>query len=148
MTHQLNPFLICFLLTISLLAQVASGQNARIPEKDLADQSAFLEANREMILGNLEKAETLFSGLVRKHPDQAAIFYALAQIQTAREDFPNALTNTRKARKLDPENVWYAILEGDILEQTGRYQDAANLFAQLARSHPKGNTITSSGHSS
>ena len=107
MTHQLNPFLICFLLTISLLAQVASGQNARIPEKDLADQSAFLEANREMILGNLEKAETLFSGLVRKHPDQAAIFYALAQIQTAREDFPNALTNTRKARKLDPENVWY-----------------------------------------
>ena len=50
MTHQLNPFLICFLLTISLLAQVASGQNARIPEKDLADQSAFLEANREMIL--------------------------------------------------------------------------------------------------
>ncbi|MEZ5032776.1 MAG: tetratricopeptide repeat protein [Saprospiraceae bacterium] len=137
MTNQLNHFLFHSILTTFLLVQVATGQNTRIPEQDLSDQSAFIEANREMILGNLEKAESQFTDLVRKHPDQAAIFYALAQIQFAREDFPNALTNIRKARGLDMENVWYAILEGDILEQTGRYQDAANLFAQLARSHPK-----------
>lgn len=137
MTNQLNHFFLLVFLATLLLAEVASGQNARIPEKELTDQSAFIEANREMILGNLEKAESLFSDLVRKHPDKAAILYGLAQIQMAREDFPDALTNIRKARVLDVENTWYAILEGDILEQTGRYQDAATLFAQLAKSHPK-----------
>lgn len=112
-------------------------QNTRVPEKELEAQSAFIDANRELILGNLDKAETLYRDLQRKYPANHAVAYALAQLQMSREDYPNALTAIRNARKGQPTNVWYAILEADILEKTGRYKDAAALYRDLVTSNPK-----------
>ncbi|MBK7342927.1 MAG: tetratricopeptide repeat protein [Saprospiraceae bacterium] len=85
----------------------------------------------------MDKAETLYRDLQRKYPANHAVAYALAQLQMSREDYPNALTAIRNARKGQPENVWYAILEADILEKTGRYKDAAALYRELVTANPK-----------
>ncbi|MCF8236826.1 MAG: tetratricopeptide repeat protein [Saprospiraceae bacterium] len=133
--YPLRTFL---LLSIILVITIMAGaQNVRIPEEEFVGQSAFIDANREMILGNLEKAETLYRELQRKYPTNHAVSYALAQLLFTREDFHNALTAIRQARSLSDDNIWYTILEADILERTGRFQDAAILYAGLAEAHPK-----------
>lgn len=120
-----------------LMVGPAWNQNARIPEKELETQSTFIDANRELILGNLDKAEDMYRALKRKHPENHAVDYALAQLLMTREDYPNALSAIRNARKGQQDNVWYAILEADILEQTGRYVDAAGLYQGLVVANPK-----------
>ncbi len=129
--------ILALLFLVLLISGGIGAQNARIPEKELASQSAFIDANREMILGNLEKAESLYRDLQRKYPTNHAVAYALAQLLFAKEDFHNALTAIRQARSLDGSIIWYTILEGDILERTGRFQDAADLYAGLVSAHPK-----------
>lgn len=127
-----------FFIFIQIMVMAsAEGQNARIPEKELETQSAFIDANRELILGNLDKAESLYRELQRKYPANHAVSYALAQLLMTREDYPNALSAIRTARKGQPDNTWYAILEADILEETGHYGDAAVLYMGLVTQYPK-----------
>ncbi len=140
MSTQMIHFLtrISLFITIQFMViGLSTAQNARIPEKELETQSAFIDANRELILGNLDKAESLYRDLLRKQPENHAVGYALAQLLMAREDYASALTEIRNAKKIQPTNIWYAILEADILEHTGKYTDAALVYKKLVATNPK-----------
>ncbi len=131
--------LVRFFLVAFILIPVCCifAQDGPVSQMDLDLQSAFIDANREVILGNYDKAEPLFADLARKHPSNDAFAYALVRIFAAKEDYAAALTEIRRARVIDSKNTWYAVTEGELLEKTSQFAAAATLYQQLAKEHPK-----------
>lgn len=136
MTHFSLSRPLAFILPLILGLSSAYGQEARVSEKELEAQAMFIEAERDMVLGRPDKAVTRLADLARKQPGNDGIAFAYARALAATEDLPGALREIRKARKLDPANLWYAQTEADYLERAGAYREAADLFKTLADRDP------------
>lgn len=128
-------FVLASLLLCSCRSAIA--QTRSLTEGDLVAQATLIEAERDYLLGRYDKAEPVLVELTRKYPSEGAMSFLLAKIRVARQDLPSALTDIRRARLADPANRWYAVFEGDLLEKTGQYAAAAELYAQLVSRHPK-----------
>lgn len=124
------------LLFLSGLMSV-SAQEARVSEKELELQAGFIEAERDMVLGRPEKAVTRLAELARKQPGNDGIAFSYARALAATGDLPGALREIRRARKLDPANLWYAEAEAEYLDRAGGYREAAELFKGLVEKDPR-----------
>ncbi len=133
---MVSPFIRIFLLLVGIFSSGSAFAQV-VTQMELDLQSSFIDANRELILGNYDKAEPLYADLARKHPTNDAFAYALVRIFSAKEDYPAALMEIRRARAIDPKNTWYAETEGLLLEKTSQFAAAALLYQQLAKEHPQ-----------
>jgi tetratricopeptide (TPR) repeat protein len=125
-----------WLAILFLAALPLRAQEARVAEKELELQAAFIDAQREMILSRPGKAVPVLADLARKQPSNAGIAYAYAQALHAADDLPGALREIRRARKLDTANIWYAVTEGEYLEKAGAWGEAAELYRGLVERDP------------
>lgn len=106
------------------------------PGSGPALEAALIDAQSQLILGKLDKAEELASDLVRKNPNNDALAFLMAQIYTEKEDLTGALREIKRARNLDKTNVWYAIMHADLLEQSGGFNEAARIYEELTLQYP------------
>lgn len=91
----------------------------------------------------LERAEALARQAVALAPDDAEALKALGLVLSAREDSAGALAVYRRAIELDPD-AWGAMINlGDVLEISGRPEEALPYFEQahaaMARVYPRQN---------
>ena len=83
--------------------------------------------------GNLEKARTIFEGLVEMDPSSAAAHAALGALLTRTEQFEEALRHLNRAAELDPEEIAPYVNRAEIFIRQGRAEDAvANLKKAIA----------------
>ena len=83
--------------------------------------------------GNLDKARTVFEGLVELDPSSAAAHAALGALLTRTEEFDGALKHLDRAVELDPEEIAPYVNRAEIFIRRGRAEDAvANLKRAVA----------------
>lgn len=113
------------------------GTKATVPQKEVERQNQFLDAERERMLGQYDKALESYKKFLYDNPDEGAAWYGLARTYIAKSDFSNALDAVGKAVDKEPENQWYAIYQSEIYEKTGRLKDAIAVYEGLTKRYPR-----------
>lgn len=105
-------------------------------EEAIQNTALFIDANREKLLGNLDKALSLFAQCIKKNPEYDAAIYEMAMILNQKKQLDEALLFAKKAVKIDSENKWYKLLLGDIYEKKYEYENAIKVFSDLMSKYP------------
>ncbi len=96
----------------------------------------FMNANKEKILGNTEKAAALFAQCIRIDGSNDASMYELSRIYYEQGRVNDALFFAKSASSLKPDNIWYQLLVGDILQKQKRYSEAADVYTSIVKNNP------------
>ena len=133
---------ISFILFSCKTVKVETDQQKVSKTKQLTQEEAvqntalFIDANREKILGNLDKAMSLLAQCIKKNPEYDAAMYEMAMILNQKKQYNEALIFAKKAVKIDTENKWYKLLLGDIYEKKSDYENAIKVFSDLMNKYP------------
>lgn len=143
---RIHHITIAFLsLTFTLLAACSTSRSASDNEKaaqgnaiDPAWQAraAFLEANKEKILGNYDEAIRLFRESLRLKSHNAAARYELARLLRLKNLPREAMVEAKEAVKLDPENEWYTLFLAELQGNLRQHSDQVKTYGELVRKHP------------
>lgn len=127
-------FLLPFFLVLgfSLFAQKDNVLDG-ISEADTKVGEAFMDGNREKLLGNWEKAVTKFKEVLESDPKNAAASYELARAYEALKDSDKAVAAAKNAVEWDPKNPWFKYYLADLYQKVDRDKDAADLYEQLVK---------------
>jgi tetratricopeptide (TPR) repeat protein len=113
------------------LTEIAPFDTASAPHANAG--RIFSDAVKENILGNTREAEVLFMRFAEAEPKEAATYYELARIAAKNNQKEKALQQIQKAMSLDTGNKWYREFYGNILADTRKYAEGAEVFSKLAR---------------
>jgi len=112
------------------------------PVDELAEQKQkefeylFVEALKQKMFGNPQKAIQLLSSCLEIDPNSSAAMYELANIHAVNNDFTSASLLLEKAISLNPENKWYKLLLTQVYQKSRKYSEAADLYDQLLKKEP------------
>lgn len=121
-------------LCTALFAGSASGQQITQAAAEL--EKVFVEACRERIIGNYDKAAPMLEGLLKKDNKNHAAMYELARVYDAQNKYELAENMLLSAVTLEPRNEWYKKFLADVYQKTGKFIAAAGLYEQLAKADP------------
>lgn len=116
-----------------LPAEESTGQ---ISEAQVNQEKRFIEANREKLLGNLDKATTILREMLREDATNAAVAFELGRILYASGDAEDAVKHLKMAIAADPLNEWYPKFLADVYQQQGRNVEGAALYGGLIAQSP------------
>lgn len=97
----------------------------------------FVNANKEKLLGNYDKAAEYFAQCIRIDGQHHASMYELARIYFHQKKVNDAVFFARSAYALNPSNVWYRETLAELLMTTGKYEEGEQLYAGLFRDYPR-----------
>lgn len=119
-------------------ASSSASSSGKILSEDERNNLAynFVNANKEKLLGNEDKAAELFAQCLRIDPKNDASMYELAQIYASRKKYNDALSFARNAASLNPKNVWYKMLLADLLQRAGKWDEAVSIYQSLSKETP------------
>lgn len=120
-------------MTVSTAAVVAQEQ---VTEAQVGREKLFIEANREKLLGNAERAIALYGQILKEDARNHAAAFELGRLYAVAEDYVEGIRYLRMATELDPTNEWYPRYLADLYQATGRNQEGANLYASLVNRYP------------
>ena len=103
----------------------------------LENSAVFIDACREKITGNKEKAISLFLSCIKTDPENSAAFYEIAGLYYLQKKDKEALDYIEKAIKIDPENSWYQMLYANILVVNYKLKDAIAVYEKLVNENPE-----------
>ena len=126
------------ILSLLLLLSCAIGwSQEQLTEEDVNRESMLIEANREKLLGNYDKAITLLRELYRQDDENAAVAYELGRLLHAEGKLEEAIRYLKVATKQAPDNEWYLKFLADIYQQEGRNREGAELYETLVEQSPE-----------
>lgn len=96
----------------------------------------FSEANKNRLLGNSQKAIEFYMSALDLNPKSAASNYYLASIFMSEKNYNSALTFAKKATKLQTNNLWYNLLEADIIYSQNNVNKAFIKYKSLQKQFP------------
>ena len=109
--------------------------NVRVDQEEVTEESAFIDANRERLLGNYEDAETKLLSLIKEYGNKAVYHYELSKLYDEMDDHTKSLESIKKALSIEPENKWYwqhrtevGIAHEDEIDVIYSYAELAKLF--------------------
>lgn len=98
---------------------------------------AFHNGMRLKIKGDKEAATEAFTKCLEIRQDDDAVYYALGQLYSEKNEYNQAIQMLSKAHTIDPNNIWYteelAILHYD----TQQFEKAVPYFKKLVEHEPK-----------
>ncbi len=98
--------------------------------------SMLIEAKKNEITGNTDKAEELFRQYIDKYPDDAVAYFELSRIVANKKQVHEASELAGKAAKLDPANTWYQLFYAEVLQLDGKYKDAISVYERITEINP------------
>lgn len=119
--------------------EVPQGGTPQLPlsgEKNKELEYLFIEALKQKMVGNPQKAVSLLSACLEIDPNSSAAMYELANLHLMNNDLTSASLLLEKAISVNSENKWYKLLLARIYQQTGKSAEAAGLFDQLSKMEP------------
>ena len=114
-----------------------------MPAEELEEQKQkefeylFVEALKQKMFGNAQKAIQLLSSCLEIDSNSSAAMFELANIHAANNDFTSASLLLEKAISINSENKWYKQLLGQIYQQTRKYTEAAEIYTELLKDDPE-----------
>jgi tetratricopeptide (TPR) repeat protein len=113
-------------------------QNAPGDEEKMARfEELFIEALKQKVVGNPQKAVLYLNSCLEIDPNSSAAMYELANMHVANNDLYSASKLLEKAITVNPQNKWFKILLTKIYQQNGKNAEAAELFDQLCKMEPE-----------
>jgi len=112
------------------------------PVEELAEDKqkefeyTFVEALKQKMFGNAQRAIQLLSKCLEIDPNSSAAMFELANIHAANNDLMSASLLLEKAISIDNENKWYKQLLAQIYQQSRKFSEAADLYTQLLQNEP------------
>ena len=98
---------------------------------------AFIEGEKQFLLGNDKYAKTLMNECLRLNPEASVPYYNLAKIEYAQANLIDAKIYLDSALKRNSSNKWYYKLLIQILVETRNYSDAINATNKLIELEPE-----------
>jgi tetratricopeptide (TPR) repeat protein len=111
-------------------------QNKKKEASGEDNSSLFIEANTQKLLGNYDKATSLFLECIEKDPNDAASMYELARIARISNKSKEALDWARQAVEKVPDNVWYLKLLSELYQENMQFEESIEVMEQLVELHP------------
>ncbi len=105
--------------------------------KEKEFQYLFVEALKEKMVGNPQRAVALLSSCLEIDPNSAVAMYELANIHALNNDLTSASLLLDKAISINPENKWYKLLLARIYQQSSKFEQAAGIYKQLKEQEPE-----------
>jgi tetratricopeptide (TPR) repeat protein len=105
-------------------------------EKKKEFEYLFIEALKQKMIGNQQRAVSLLSACLEIDPNSSVAMFELANIHVANNDLTSASLLLEKAISLNPGNKWYKLLLARIYSQTGKFAESAALYNQLINVEP------------
>jgi tetratricopeptide (TPR) repeat protein len=124
------------LLSLAVLFPAVLAAQERVSESQVMLQQIFIEANREKLLGNYDKAITRYNDVMKEDPRNHAAAYELARIYDLRSDWDEAVRYLKIAVDNDADNEWYQKLLADVYQKAGRNKEAASVYETLVQKAP------------
>ncbi len=125
-----------FLSNIAL----ATAQDVRISDEQVKIEGLFIDAKREKLLENYEKAEQLYKEVLKQDRRNDAAQYDLAQVYLAQKKYEESLQSIQKAIELNNTNAWYILFLAELYENQQQYAKVANIYERLVAQYPKRET--------
>ncbi len=125
-----------FVIAVVLVFCAGTFTLAQSTPKEVAREALVIQASKEKMLGNLNKAKALYNQIITENPTHSLAAYELARILLSQNQAEEAASWAKKAAELEPANPWYAILQADALQNLGKPQDAAAVYGNLLKRFP------------
>jgi len=127
--------LLFFLLIVTLLPTFS--QIAKEPSNNDSKVSLLLiDAQKEALLGNIEKAVTKYEDIVKNHPDCGVAYFELANISNNKGLIYQSINYLKKAYQVDSLNKYYVQALSQLYQVTGRYDSTTYLCERLIQMDP------------
>ncbi len=124
-----------FLFPLFLLSQ--KDDNALSEKERRRFNEMFFEAEKQMNIGDSEKAQKLYEDLYKADPKNATVNYELAQIYANQNEQEDAVFHGKKAAELEPKNKWFQLLLAGIYRNFRRTDDEIKTFRKLINLEPE-----------
>ncbi len=119
-------------------AQKKSKQAEGLSEQEIIKRkSAFMDANKEKILGNPDKAEDNFKKVLEIDLNHAPSMYELGRLYSLQGRAEDAILLMERAVELGPLNVWYQLLMADLYKKTRQFEKVVEVFENLLEYYPQ-----------
>lgn len=109
----------------------------RPTSEQVAIEKKLIEGEKYTFLGEWEKAEPIFRSILEEDVQNSAACYQLSRTLLATGKSTDALSYIRKAIRIEPDNEWYLIMEGDIHEKIGDLHAMMDIYDRLIALQPK-----------
>lgn len=96
----------------------------------------FVEAIKDKVLGNVQKAVQNLAACLEINPRSSAAMYELAGIHASNNDFTSASLLLEKAISINADNKWYHLLLAQIYQQLKKFDEAAGIYDTLLKWEP------------
>ena len=124
------------LLCLYFLSASVFAQGEELTESGIKQETNFIEAKREALLGKTEKAIGMFRELVEAAPDMDAARFELGRLEYAAGNTEDAIDQLKAAYGKRPNEV-YASFLAELYQASGRHREGAELYAGLIRKNPE-----------
>jgi tetratricopeptide (TPR) repeat protein len=123
-----------YLVLWSLMGSFVFAQNGKPLKADeqMKFDMAYMNGNREKILGNNEEAIKQFSNCYKINPTNAALNYMMGSTYFELKKYDEATNYAEAAVKLDASNAWYKELLVDCYISQNKNKEAAKMLVDIA----------------
>uniref|UniRef100_UPI0032180793 tetratricopeptide repeat protein n=1 Tax=uncultured Draconibacterium sp. TaxID=1573823 RepID=UPI0032180793 len=118
-------------------AAVVGPKTELVEQKQKEFEYLFVEALKQKMFGNAQKAIQLLSSCLEIDPNSSAAMFELANIHAVNNDFTSASLLLEKAISLNPTNKWYKLLLAQIYQQAKKFSEAADIYGGLLVEEPE-----------
>ncbi len=113
------------------------GYTQQISEKEISLQEKLIDASRERILGNYEKAIAIYQDILKEDERTPVAAYELARLFDTQGDNEQSLRYIKIAIAQEASNIWYKRFLADVYQKMGKNLEAASLYEELVKQEPK-----------
>jgi len=111
-------------------------QPGRLSEKEVNLQKLLIDASKEKMLGNYEKATALLKEVLKEDEDDAVAAYELSRVYEAQDKLQRAVDYAERAVASDPGNIWYHRFLTDLFQQLNANEQAAEVMERIVELEP------------
>ncbi len=132
--HAILILLLFLLASSCKVLKNSEKKKNSIPEKDQFEFNyAFIEAEKQKMLGNYDDAALLLERCKKIDPTSAAVNYELTTLYIQKEQYDIAIESAKTAVKLNPENTWYKAILAVLYKQTNNPEEAITVYKELIK---------------
>lgn len=135
-TVRFSPFILLISLFFlgwhsGFAQQKLSRKEAKLQEDQAKSSRYFIEGEKALVLGDLEKAYFYLQRSLEFTPEEPAINYKIAEVLVRSNQAQKGLPYAEKAALADPDNKYYALMVAEIYTNLNQPLKAAEILDRL-----------------
>ncbi len=127
-------FLFILISTFATIGQKLP--EVRVNQIEVSEETLFIEANRERLMGNYDEAEENLKKLISTYGEKAAYFFEMSKLFQEIGELEKAKSFVERAINLEPENEWYWQYRAEIGIESEDHVDVIYSYESLAKLFP------------